>query len=66
MANCLYYKGQCTSPRCTWKTTNNECRWHGVLIPRDVRGEDGLLLQLGVVKTGHRYTVDTELRHQFG
>jgi len=66
MANCIYYHGECTAPTCVWKESNNECRLKGSLVPRDVRGEDGALLQLSIVKTGHRYSVDYELKRQFG
>jgi hypothetical protein len=62
MANCVYYKGDCRNPKgCTWCGTNNECRWHGVLIPTTKKGEDGDLLQLGITKSRHQYLLDREL-----
>lgn len=58
MANCLYYKNGCTLKSCSWLGANKECTLGGKLSSKDVRGEDGLLLQLHIVKVkGHRYEI---------
>lgn len=62
MANCLYYKNGCTLKSCSWLVqtgANKECTLGGKLASKDLRGEDGLLLQLHIVKVkGHKFEIE--------